>query len=113
MKENNTHKEEIEKLLDEAETIMNENIDAEIEILQGNSWANIDSTKYEKAKDIFEKILALDPKNRRALEGQANCMQMIEPYVPVQYMFDTTPKPEDLIALSIEPDIKSKPIPPP
>ena len=95
-------KEKIEKLLNEAEKIMNENIDKEIKLLEGNSWANIESEKYQKAKKIFEKVLSINPTNKRAHEGISACLEMIEPYVPVQYMVDTSPpSPEDLKALTL------------
>lgn len=102
-------KNEIEKLLEEAEAILNENIEKETELLEKDSWANLDSKKYERAKIIFKKVLDLDPDSQQAQEGVINCEEMIQPYVPVQYMVPP-PTTDDLKIIMIPLEDEDKPV---
>ncbi|MFX0101001.1 MAG: hypothetical protein ACFFCS_15605 [Candidatus Hodarchaeota archaeon] len=81
----------LEALLEEAENLLNKDIDNDIEELEKNSnspMVNFD--KYEKAKELFEKALEIDPQNERANYGFNACTQMLIPYHPVQYMMDVS-----------------------
>lgn len=80
-------KEELDALLDEAEALLNKDIDKDIDELQKRSHnPRINYDKYEKAKVLFEKALEIDPGDPRANDGMNACMQMLQPYYPVQYM---------------------------
>ena len=76
----------IEMLLKEADAILHENIEEETALLEKDPWANVQPDKYERAKKLFENILSIDSSNKRAQDGLSACIEMIQPYVPVQYM---------------------------
>jgi hypothetical protein len=94
----NSSNQNIEKLLKEAGAILYENIDQESALLEKDPWANVPSEKYERAKILFEKVLSVDPTNKRAQDGLNVCLEMIQPYVPVQYMVPP-PSTDDIIEL--------------
>jgi tetratricopeptide (TPR) repeat protein len=77
---------EIERLLQEAEALLRKDMEKEVEALKKDFNARIDLDKYERAKAKFERVLELDPKEQRALDGLSVCEEMLFPYTPVQYM---------------------------
>jgi tetratricopeptide (TPR) repeat protein len=40
--------------------------------------------KYEAARDLYDRVLELDPENREALRGKDDCRIMLEPVIPEQ-----------------------------
>lgn len=91
---NDTHKdekdgrsEEIKMLLESAEALLMQHIDEEVQMLEQDPFVSlVNHEKYMKAKELFEKVLVLDPENKRAIEGHQICEEMLQPYRPVQYL---------------------------
>lgn len=78
---------EANDLLGAAERLMHRDIDKELAILKKDHFIPlVNPGKYQKVRDWFEKVLKLEPDNKRALEGLGICNEMLEMYVPVQYI---------------------------
>lgn len=78
---------EADDLLGAAERLMHRDIDKELALLKKDHFIPlVNPGKYQKAKDWFEKVIKLEPGNKRALEGFGICNEMLEMYVPEQYI---------------------------
>lgn len=88
---------EIETLLEEGESLLMQDIDKDLEMLEDDPFTLcVDSEKYEKARDIFKQILSIEPDNERANAGLVACDDMLDVYIPVQYI--VPPVAPDIIA---------------
>jgi len=94
----------IEALLNEAESLLYKDIKKELEKLEKEVYPPIvNPEKYEKAKKIFEEVLSEDSENKKAKEGLKVCNDMLEPYVPVQYLMPLEDITVDVMVAPLEP----------
>ncbi len=75
----------LESLLTEAERLLHLNLE-EARGFASQPGGVPNSQQYEQAKALFEEALKLNPESSRAQEGLANCLEMLSPYIPVQYL---------------------------
>jgi hypothetical protein len=74
-------------LLENGESLLLQDIDKDLEMLEQDPFTlRVDTEKYEKARAVFEYVLSIDPDNERAKQGLDACDDMLDVYIPVQYM---------------------------
>lgn len=95
---------DIEAMLKKAESIIMQDMEEDLKMLEMDPFTLMVNTgKYEKAKSIFEQVLLIDPANERAIEGVSACDDMLEAYIPVQYMMPAIPL-EDISIIQLPED---------